>query len=75
MMTKDEAIAALVERDVARWGEAEREASRRLRGQLSHGRALNTLAYYDWAHPDEALAADAALVLTDADYRALEQGG
>ena len=42
--TREEAVAALVEHDVAKWGEEEREASQRTRGDLSLGLALNALA-------------------------------
>jgi hypothetical protein len=49
-VTREEAIAKLVDLDVAKWGEAERAASQRMRSRLSHGRALNTLAHYDLDH-------------------------
>lgn len=75
MLSREQAIAALVELDVARWGEGEREASRRLRARLTHGRALNTLAHYDPDHVDAAMAADAQRVMTAADHRALRAGG
>lgn len=75
MMTHQQAIACLVELDVAKWGEAEREASQRLRGRLSHGLALNALAHYDIDHIDDSLAADAQRVMTAADRRVLRQGG
>lgn len=42
--TRHEAIDALVELDVARWGEGERDASRRIHARRTYGRALNTLA-------------------------------
>lgn len=77
-MTRDEAITALVERDVARWGEAERKASRQRRDQLSHGLALNALAHYDVdaidGAIDEALAAEAQRVMTAADRKILREG-
>ena len=75
IMTREQAIAALVERDVAKWGEAERAASERLRGRLSHGRALNSLAHYDVDNIDHELAQAAKSVMTDDDERALRQGG
>lgn len=75
MMTREQTIAKLVELDVAKWGEAEREASARLRGALSHGRALNTLAHYDVDHVDHALALAAVSVMTDDDRRELRDGG
>lgn len=75
MMTREQAIAALVERDVARWGEAAREASQRMRASLTHGRALNALAHYDPDAVDAVMAADAQSVMTAADRRALRAGG
>ena len=43
-MTREQAIAALVEQDVARWGEAERIASQHAHGKRTLGLALNELA-------------------------------
>lgn len=74
-VSREAAIAALVERDVSRWGEAERAASLRLRERLSHGLALNALAHYDPEHVDSDLAAEARAVMTDADRRVLRSGG
>ena len=74
-MTREEAIAALVERDVAKWGESEREASVAAHGRLSHGLALNALAVYDIRNVDKALQKVARSLMTDADKRALRQGG
>lgn len=74
IMTREQAIAALVERDVAKWGETERAVSRELRGRLTHGRALNSLAHYDVDHIDHDMAAQAQTVMTAADHRALRQG-
>lgn len=78
--TREEAIAMLVDLDVARWGESEREASRRIHEETlpTYGRALNALAHrpehdYGDAVPDMVEAATAAL--TDADRRALRMGG
>ncbi len=73
--TRTEAIDRLVELDVARWGESEREPARRLRSVLSHALALNMLAYYDLDAIDEQLAADADEIMTDADRRELRSGG
>ena len=42
--TREAAIQALVESDVAKWGESEREASARQHGRRSYGLALNELA-------------------------------
>jgi hypothetical protein len=75
MLTRDTAIAKLVEHDVAKWGEAERVASQRMRSQLSHGRALNTLAHIDLDHIDEDMARDALSVMTTQDHRDLRDGG
>lgn len=73
-MTRDEAIVALVERDVARWGESERAASQRRRGALSHGRAINALAHYDADQVDRALAEEARRLMTAQDWRILRSG-
>lgn len=66
-MTRKEAIRKLVELDVCKWGEQERSASAEMRGKLSHGRALNSLAYYDPDNVDRALAAEAKTILTASD--------
>jgi hypothetical protein len=42
--TRQQAIAMLVEHDVARWGEGEREASQRLHAFRSYGLAINEMA-------------------------------
>lgn len=75
--TRESAIAALVEQDVTRWGEAEREASQRQHGTRSYGRALNALANRaELADaPDPALRAAADAALTAADWRELRSGG
>lgn len=75
MLTQEEAIAALVEKDVAKWGESEREASRAMRRQLSHGQALNSLAHYDSANIDKAMAAQAKKIMTSKDRAELRKGG
>ncbi len=75
MTTREQAIDALVERDVARWGESERAASRDLRSVLTHGLALHSLAYGDLDHIDMALAAAAKRVMTPADRRVLRSAG
>jgi hypothetical protein len=76
-MTYEEAIDRLVTLDVARWGEGEREASRRLNRRYAPtiGLALNRLAYYDVDNIDEALAKQAEQAMTSADLHALKQGG
>ena len=70
-MTRQQAIAALIEKDVAKWGESEREASQKQRAKLTHGLALNALAYYDIDAVDSALAAQAKSVMTQTDRAAL----
>lgn len=70
-MTRQMAVDALVELDVARWGESEREASRRQRQLLTHGLALNALAYYDIDHIDPEVRAQAEAAMTDSDWRRL----
>lgn len=70
-MTRDQAVAELVARDVQRWGEPERAASLRLRNKLTHGLALNALAYYDIDSIDAGLATEAEAALTAEDWRVL----
>lgn len=74
MLTREEAIQALVEHDVRKWGEAERAASIELRSRLTHGLALNALAHLDIDHIDRRMAADARKVMTKADKASLRQG-
>lgn len=67
-MTREQAIDALVERDVARWGEGERGASRRAHAGRTLGRALNALSYDSHTDTiDETIAAQAQAVMTEAD--------
>lgn len=75
-MTRQQAIDMLVEQDVARWGEAERDASRRLHGTKTHGLALNTLASRAQLAGEPSwrdLRAAADEVLTAADWRFLRR--
>jgi len=74
-MTRDEAIAKLVELDVARWGESEREASKRLHASRSHALALNAVANYDVDNIDADLAKMAKSLMTSADRAYLRTGG
>ena len=74
-MTREQAIERLVELDVARWGEAERQGCERIRGKLSHGLALNALAHYDIDNIDRTLASEAKSVMTKADRAILRKGG
>lgn len=71
--TREEAITRLVDLDVAKWGEEEREAAQRSRSKLSHGLALNALAHHDPMAPDRALAALARRVMTAADRATLRR--
>jgi hypothetical protein len=80
--TYDAAIDALVELDVARWGEGEREASRRLHrsSKPTYGLALNSLAHraeYDYGDAPQAqdLVDAANRALTPEDRHSLGQGG
>jgi hypothetical protein len=79
VVTRAEAIAALVERDVARWGETEREAATRRWQASSHGLALNSLGsklFLDGRETEgQALMDEAIPLLTDADHRLLRSGG
>lgn len=77
--TYEQAIAALVEYDVLRWGEDERGPSRYLRSSSCKtiGLAINAL----WAQAEIAgvrrpdLEAVARASLTRADWKSLRQGG
>lgn len=76
-MTREEAIAALVEQDAQKWGDTEREASRRLHATRTRGLALNELANRAElaGRPDANLRALADAALTDADRRYLRNSG
>lgn len=75
--TREEAIARLVEQDVARWGERERGAAQRIHGQRTYGLALNALANRAElaGEPDLELRRAAKAALTSADWEILRQGG
>lgn len=75
--TREEAIAALVESDVAKWGEEEREASRQMHSGKTYGLALNELASRAElaGAADKALRAAAKAALTKADWAWLRRGG
>lgn len=75
IMTREMAIALLIEKDVARLGEEARAAAEYLRGRLSHGRALNALAYYNITAVDMELSAQADSALTEEDWIAIRHGG
>lgn len=76
-MTRAEAIAMLVEQDVARWGEHERAASTASHCARSLGRALNELANRAELDgvPDAQLRAAANAALTSDDHDDLRKGG
>lgn len=76
-LTREAAIALLVEQDVARWGEGERAAAERAHGWRSYGRALNELANRAelTGTPDAELRAAAGRALTAADRADLQRGG
>lgn len=76
--SREDALAALVELAVARWGEQEREPARQHYARRTYGLLLNTLSYspefdYGDSAPHELVSArDAAL--TDEDLRYLRTG-
>lgn len=79
MISREDAIAMLVEQDVAKWGEGEREASKRQHAKLTHGLALNSLysrAYLD-GREEEAKKYQkmSKAVRTSADEASLRKGG
>jgi hypothetical protein len=74
-MNRRQAIAHLVELEVARWGEGERKAAQDMYGRTSIGLALNRIAHYDVDSIDQELAAEAKRHFTDADRRVLSEGG
>lgn len=77
---REEAISAMVDLDVARWGEAERAASERLHRENypTFGLALNALAHrpeYDYGDDWLECVAESKHALTSADRARLRQGG
>jgi len=74
---RDAAIAVLVEQDVAKWGETEREASRCMHADKSYGLLLNTLSSRAILAdaPNAALSKAAKAALTKADKAQLRKGG
>lgn len=88
-LDRDAAIALLVECDCAKWGESERDASKRMHADRSLGLALNELAnrvlFFDppadryTSEEGEARYAELTKIvkksLTAADRRALRTGG
>jgi len=45
-MTHEQALDELVDLDVAKWGEGEREASRRKHARASRGLLINSIVYH-----------------------------
>jgi len=73
--TRDAALERRVDIDVAKWGEGEREASRRMHGRTSYGLLLNSIAVADVDDLDEELMRLAAAVMTADDRAELRKGG
>lgn len=76
--TREEALSALADLDAAKWGESEREASRKLNGGKSFGLLLNSLAHrpeYDFGDAVPHLVAAAKAALTEDDRAELRKGG
>jgi hypothetical protein len=73
--TREKAIDARVDQLVAKWGEPEREASRRLVSNLSHALLVNAIAVHDLDAIDNELMAAAYALMTDADRYRIRQGG
>ncbi len=78
-MTAAQALDALVELDVAKWGEAEREASRRLHATKSRGLLINSIVHHqsnDYGDAfDAATKKIAKQQLTADDKAELRKGG
>lgn len=74
---REEAINALVEQDVAKWGEAERDSAVVAHSPRTIGDALNELANradLDGT-PSKALRSAAKAALTKTDRKSLSRGG
>lgn len=69
----EEVIAKLVHHDVVKWGEQERDASKRLRrnNNPTLGLALNTLAHLDPENVDHCLADKAKKIMTAKEWKSL----
>lgn len=76
---REGAIGLLIEYDVARWGEGEREASRAQHSRKTHGLALNGLhaavALERGRSAAKALDAASKRYVTGADRASLRSGG
>ncbi|MFA7295651.1 MAG: hypothetical protein WC211_00525 [Dehalococcoidia bacterium] len=75
MASREAALEVRVALDVAKWGEAERAASRELHARTSHALLVNAIAVADLDAIDGALVAAAAKIMTSADKRVLRTGG
>jgi hypothetical protein len=72
--TRDEAVEAIADLDAAKWGESEREPSRRLNRRKSYGLLLNALAHrpeYDYGDAVPHLVDAAKKALTEDDWSEL----
>jgi hypothetical protein len=78
-MTGAEALDALSDLDAARWGEQEREASRRLHARTSRGLLINSIVHHVLHEYGDAFDACAKRIasaqLTAADRADLRKGG
>ncbi len=78
-MTAAEALDMLVELDVAKWGEQERAASRRLHETKSRGLRINSIVHHQINGYGDAFGAAVKKVakaqLTSDDVAALRKGG
>ncbi len=78
LSTHAQALDAIVELDVQKWGEEEREASRVMRAKQSHALlivAVATHAAEETGKVDRVLLNAARAVATSADVAALRVGG
>lgn len=78
-MTRDEALSVLVDLDARRWGESERDASRRLHAGKSRGLLINSIVHHqanDYGDAFDAAAKKlASKQLTAEDSAILQTGG
>jgi len=78
-MTSAQALDALVELEVTKWGEQERAAARRLHGSKSRGLLINSIVHHQCNGYGDAFDAAvkkiAKLQLTSDDKAELRKGG
>lgn len=78
-MTATEALDAMVELDVSKWGETERDASRRMHASKSRGLLINSIVHHqsnDYGDVfDAATRKIAKQQLTSDDKAELRKGG